>query len=320
MRRAIAADFAALPGTSPRIVVTLDNRWADDPGSWKVIPIAPSEGASRLTELARAADYTVLIAPETTGILAGLTRELERAGARLLGSSPEAVELTGDKARLSRWFDDHGIATPWTRTIVPGEGLPDDVTFPAVLKPVDGAGSLDTFYLADRTSIPDAARTMPAAVLQPYQPGVTMSASFLVDNRRAAHLVGIGRQSMTIEGGRFRYKGGVLPVSCPSAEPMLRRAVQSVPGLRGFVGVDFLWDPSPEEVVVLEINPRPTTSIVALSRLLPAGWLAQAWLACCHPWDPPFEFPIDLSEIVHAMKSIVFDPSGYIRDVEMVRS
>ena len=86
----------------------------------------------------------------------------------------------------------------------------------------------------------------------------------------------------------------------PVAEPLLRRAVASIPGLRGFVGVDFLWNPARCEAVVLEINPRPTTSFVGLSRLLPAGWLARAWLACCGAWEPPFERPIDLAEIVHA--------------------
>src|SRR5262249_8654959 len=110
MRRAIAADFAALPGASSRVVVTLDARWAGDPGPWVVVPLVPGSFPGRLLRLAREADYTVLIAPETTGILAGLTRDLEQAGARLLGSSPGAVELTGDKARLARWLESHGIA------------------------------------------------------------------------------------------------------------------------------------------------------------------------------------------------------------------
>ena len=153
MRRAIAADFAALPGSDSRIVVTLDTRWADDPGPWAIVPIVPGQLPERLLELAREADSTVLIAPETAGILAGLTRDLERAGARLLGSSPEAIELTGDKARLADWFGTHGIATPRTRTIVPADGLPGDWEYPAVLKPVDGAGSVDTYYLADRTEL-----------------------------------------------------------------------------------------------------------------------------------------------------------------------
>ena len=44
----------------------------------------------------------MLIAPETTGVLAGLARGLEDAGARSLGCSPESIELTGNKAPSGR--------------------------------------------------------------------------------------------------------------------------------------------------------------------------------------------------------------------------
>src|SRR4051812_109132 len=56
MRRAIAADFAALPGASARVVVTLDTRWAEEPGPWSIVPISPGELPVLLLELAREAD------------------------------------------------------------------------------------------------------------------------------------------------------------------------------------------------------------------------------------------------------------------------
>ena len=85
---------------------------------------------------------------------------------------------------------------------------------------------------------------------------------------------------------------------CGQAEPLLRRAVESVAGLRGFVGVDFFWEPELGEATVLEINPRATTSFVGLSRLLPAGHLAAAWLAACGV--PGYESDLleDLAEVV----------------------
>ena len=63
---------------------------------------------------------------------------------------------------------------------------------------------------------------------------------FLVAEDRA-WLIGIGRQRTAIRGGRFAYQGGLIPVPCGQAEPLLRRAVESVAGLRGFVGVDFFY-------------------------------------------------------------------------------
>src|SRR3954452_10376991 len=45
MRRAIAGDFAALPGV--RVVVTLDDRFPEEPGPWSVVRIgAGREGAT----------------------------------------------------------------------------------------------------------------------------------------------------------------------------------------------------------------------------------------------------------------------------------
>ena len=80
MRRAIAADFASLAGDPVRVIVALDPRLPDDPGLWRVERIASGEHIDRILELARAADFTVLIAPETAGVLAGLTRDLHSAG------------------------------------------------------------------------------------------------------------------------------------------------------------------------------------------------------------------------------------------------
>ncbi len=142
-----------------------------------------------------------------------------------------------------------------------------------VIKPVDGAGAVATFVLgADRPSLPRAGRRSPA-LIQPYRPGPALSASFLVGRDGRAHLIAVGRQEIAIEaGGRVTYAGGELPV--PTAEVDLapvRRAVESVPGLRGFVGVDFIAVEPTGLVEVIEINPRVTTSIVGLVRLAPPG-------------------------------------------------
>ena len=314
MRRSIATDFAALAGNSTRVIVTLDARLPDDPGPWQTEPIAPGEYADRLRALARKADFTVLIAPETSGILAGLTRDLSEAGARLLGSTADAVELAGDKHRLAARLESLSIDTPPTRTIVPGAGLPSDTEYPAVLKPVDGAGSFDTFYVADAGNLPTAALAMPMAVLQPFIPGTPMSASFLVGPGREAWLIGVGIQRMAVRDGCFHYLGGTLPAPCPEAVGQLKRAVEAVAGLRGFVGVDFIWNSAKRHAMILEINPRPTTSYVGLGRLLPGGLLAHAWLSACEAvaWEP--KTLAGLAEYVHAKPALSFRADGAVVD------
>ena len=103
---------------------------------------------------------------------------------------------------------------------------------------------------------------MPQALLQPFVPGEPMSASFLVSREGRAWLIAIGRQRMELRDGRFEYRGGEIPVICPDAADQVSRAVAAIDGLAGFVGVDFIWDAQRRRATILEINPRPTTSLV----------------------------------------------------------
>jgi predicted ATP-grasp superfamily ATP-dependent carboligase len=179
-----------------------------------------------------------------------------------------------------------------------------------VLKPVDGSGSLDTFFLADAASIPALEDRPSDSLLQPFLDGIPMSASFLVSCAGTPWLIGVGRQTMRIWKSRFYYCGGVIPETCPEALPILRRAVESIPGLSGFVGVDFLWVPQGHTATVLEINPRVTTSYVGLSRLLPPGRLARAWLAACGVTGTPEPLLATLAEEVQNQPPISFNHEG----------
>jgi predicted ATP-grasp superfamily ATP-dependent carboligase len=220
----------------------------------------------------------VLVAPETDGLLAKLTRSIANAGGRSIGSSPEAVELTTDKARLAEHFEAGGIPTPPTLIFDTSIGLPKECKGTVVIKPIDGAGSLDTFVVRDTRSLPTVLEPARKMLVQPYLPGIPSSASFLVDRDGRARLVGVGRQRIEVDGeGRVEYHGGTIGGSIAGDLSAVEQAVHSVPGLRGFVGVDFL-DDLDSGPTVLEINPRPTTSYVGLSRMFPPGTIAGAWL------------------------------------------
>jgi predicted ATP-grasp superfamily ATP-dependent carboligase len=312
MRRSLAMDFAAVAGPELRVGVTLGGLEPADPGPWTTLRITEAIGYESLIELAQRVDYTLLIAPETTGVLAGLARSLEAAGARSLGSHPEAIDLAGDKLRLMERFRDRGVATPESRRIRAGEAIPAEAGFPAVLKPIDGAGSVDTFLLTDAGSASVRDRNPADALLQPFHRGIPMSASFLVSCDGTPWLIGAGRQRMRVWRGRFHYCGGVVPEPCAEALPVLRRAVESVPGLAGFVGVDYLWDQEERTAMVLEINPRPTTSHVGLSRLLPPGRLARAWLAACGIPGFPVDLLESLADEVQQQPMIGFDVEGNV--------
>jgi predicted ATP-grasp superfamily ATP-dependent carboligase len=276
MRRAIARDFACLPGV--HVVVTLDDRFADEPGDWSLVRVGLDPEETVFPRLSAEADYTVLIAPETDDILAQRARTIERVGGRSLGSTPAAIALAGDKLRCGQHLAELGIATPPSRRVFPGQGLPSDFPYPAVLKPIDGAGSQATYLIRDPAACPEEARGLSVGLLQPLVAGTAMSASFLVGRDGRARLIAAGQQYMKIHEDRFVYCGGMLPVLAQGVDDGPRRAAESIPGLCGFIGVDYLWDDVGRCATVVEVNPRPTTSYVGLAKWLSPGTLARAWL------------------------------------------
>ena len=315
MRRALARDFAAISNGRLRVVVTLDDRLGDDPGPWYIEPIGVDSGDDRVASLARQCDLTLLIAPETSGILAHQTRMLEAAGARLLGSSAEAVELAGDKLALANDLSARGIPTPPSQAVRPSDGLPREARYPAVLKPIDGAGTIATYLIPGPHETSRIFFPHEQALLQPYISGQPMSATFLVDLHGRSWLLAMGSQNVVVSEGRFAYRGGRIPAPGPVDLGPIRQAVDSVAGLRGLVGLDFVWNASTADVQVLEINPRPTTSVVGIVRLLTPGKLASAWLGA---WKSPPELDLldGLADEIRAGGAIAFDAAGTILDPE----
>ena len=276
MRLALAEDFAAIPGVT--VVMTLDDRLADEPGGWGVLRVRPGEERATFARLAAVCDYTLCVAPETGGVLEDRARMIEEVDGWSLGCSPEAVALCGDKLRLADHLIARAIPTPPSRRVWPREGLPRDHPYPAVLKPIDGAGSLDTYFVDSPDDLPDPAKAIPEALLQPFEAGSPMSAAFLVAEDGEPLLVGLAEQHVERRDGQFAYRGGRVPADGPIPAPVVE-AVRSIPGLRGWVGVDFVRCEMSGRVVVLEINPRATTSFVGWREVAPEpGALAREWL------------------------------------------
>jgi predicted ATP-grasp superfamily ATP-dependent carboligase len=280
MRRAVADDFRALEGVE--VLTTLDIRFRAEDHDGATVLVRESEEEAILGQLAAGCDYTVLIAPETGGIFEERAVLVEQSGGRTLGASPAAIALTTNKLRLASHLAVAGVATPPVAWFDPRSRHPPGFGFPAVIKPVDGAGSLDTWLVRDAHDVPVLEATERRWIVQPFIEGVAMSASYLVAPDGDSHLLGVGRQFMGLRGGRFVYEGGRLPgpVELGLGEPL--RAVRCVPGLRGYVGVDFIFDEAHGSVTIIEINPRVTTSFVGWQRLLRTGTIARFWLNSFH--------------------------------------
>jgi predicted ATP-grasp superfamily ATP-dependent carboligase len=283
MLSAILTDLGRVPGVE---VVTLLSPYANVPRAGtrcRVIRTAEEEAAFR--DLARSADYTLVIAPELDDLLLTRCRWVEGSGGRLLGPSPAAVQLTGDKLALSQHLRQQEIPTPACLPVVPGIPM-CPLPFPAVCKPCCGAGSLATFLVRNAEQWQrylESGRAegwSGANLVQPFVPGQAASAAFLIGPSQSVALAP-ATQELSADG-RFRYCGGRMPLPSPQAERIVSlagRAVQAVPGLRGYVGVDVVLGDAADgnRDWVIEINPRLTTSYAGL-RALARTNLADAML------------------------------------------
>ena len=107
--------------------------------------------------------------------------------------------------------------------------------------------------------------------------GDAASVSLLATGRSAIP-VSLNLQDVKLETAKAcsSYRGGVVPFDHPmgaEAFEAAKKIVEAVPGLRGYIGMDFVL--TGEEAVVLEVNPRLTTSYVGLRRVVNFN-LAQA--------------------------------------------
>ena len=230
--------------------------------------VAPADEERHFRELAAAADGTLIIAPETDGLLLARCLWAEEAGGRLLGPSSRAVRLTGDKLALARHLHERDIPVPPTRLLNEVLRSSAVVSFPVVCKPRRGAGSQETYLIHHENELrhfPDA-----GFIVQPYIPGMPASVAFLIGPRQCLALPPAA-QHLSDEG-RFRYLGGQAPLPSSLAERagrLGRQAVEAVPGLRGYVGVDLVLGAAPDGSGdrVMEVNARLTTSYVGLRAL-----------------------------------------------------
>ena len=277
MLGALVKDVAALGGID--ILTTRDARLGDVDLPAECRTVNGRETPWRLwQEMAERSDAVWPIAPETDGALLRLSALVGAAGRTLVGSKPEAVCLAGSKRATTDRLIACGVATVPTVRADPSEvNLLPPVNDGWVLKPDDGAGAESTRLFRRRDDLLRAMCALPREnnmVVQPYIPGVAASLSVLCRKGRT-RLLSCNQQDIVIDDDRFRYRGGVvgaLEARRSVYEAIANSVVAAIPGLWGHVGIDLIDGAS--EPVVLEVNPRLTTSYVGLGRAIgvnPAG-------------------------------------------------
>jgi predicted ATP-grasp superfamily ATP-dependent carboligase len=220
---------------------------------YEVVLPGTGDFAEEIAALAPGCDMGLVIAPDH--LLSKFSMILEQH-THNLGCGFMTVALCANKIQTRKILSQHGIAVPGE----PGAGQ-------NVIKPVKGCGAQGV-RLSDKE--PGAGE-----FAERYIEGEHLSVS-IIPNRvigdaclyfkgNPPAILAINRQNIEIDSkGAFHYLGGETPVH-PSRETeiiSIARKVAEVLGCQGYCGIDMVVA---DNVYVIEVNPRITTSLVGIA-------------------------------------------------------
>ena len=254
-----------------------------------VTPERPDfEGEIR--RLAPGCDVGLVIAPDRllfryTQILEGLTHNV--------GCGSMNAAVCANKQRTAAILSRNGVAVP-----------PDAGEGKRIVKPVTGCGAQGVRLTDEEPGAGEFA--------QAYVEGETLSVS-LVGSRVTGNvceyysgnpplLLAVNRQEIAVgDDGRVRYLGGETPVHPDREEEIVEVAVRAmnILGCQGYAGIDII---AGDQIYVVDVNPRPTTSLVGIAAVMEEE-IADILVKASHG-EAPAE--------VHLSGSVRFDKDGRI--------
>lgn len=219
---------------------------------YEVVTPAGGDLDAEIAALAPSCDVGLVIAPDH--LLAPLTKKVEDC-THSIGCGSMTVALCANKRRTAGILATHGVPVPAEKN----DGL-------KVIKPVSGCGAHGVRLSEDAPGRDE--------IGQEYIEGEHLSVS-LVGSRIIGEAclyfsgdsyltLAVNRQFVSVEDGAFVYRGGETPADHPRRNEIVETAVQAATllGCQGYVGVDIVLADRP---YVVDVNPRPTTSMVGIA-------------------------------------------------------
>jgi predicted ATP-grasp superfamily ATP-dependent carboligase len=263
---------------------------------------------------------------------------VEQTGTTSLNCPASAIEKLSDKAVLYEFLRKLGLPLPATITFGVADDLKEiknavrgSLNFPVIFKPSNGVSCCGLSVVRNEEQVAAAIGKIKSEssskhfLVQKLIIGAAASVS-LISTGHDAVPVSLNRQDVAIETPEScsRYSGGSVlydHLLKSEAFAMAEKIVKSVPGLRGYVGVDFVL--TKDEPVAIEVNPRLTTSYVGLRRVAnfnPAQAIVNAILkrelpadtrSCGYTYFSKVETPnpqIGALQKVYGMNEVVSPP------------
>lgn len=254
--------------------------------------ISPEKGnfSDEIRRLASICDYGLIIAPDD--LLADFTRQIEGV-VHSIGTDSMSAAVCANKRLTARLLKEHGIDVP--KEVTGGK---------RVIKPIKGSGSIGVRISDESPGEGEFA--------QEYIAGEHLSVSVI-----ASRVVGeaclwfsgapplvlaINRQIINVSNGKIHYLGGETPVDHPRAEEItdIAQKVVKILGCQGYIGVDMVVG---DRIVVVDVNPRITTSIIGIAEVMEEE-IADLLIRASEGLEMP---------PVHLSGSVSFDTQGRIK-------
>ena len=289
MRDALLRDLSTLPYA---VFTTVDARLMP-PAHCLSLKVRADDDIWQLwqTQIEQA-DAVFLIAPETDGLLHYLTQMATLRGKLVLGCGLDAIASTSDKMVTYLALKLAGIATIATFNAaywIQHEALIENTTWLA--KPNDGAGCEAIVCFDNAENLMHwlvQNKKQDSHIIQPFQVGTPASISCVMHQGRA-QLFSCNTQIINMENHTLRFKGVIVNGMRDYQQPFEQIANQTAkvfPSLAGYVGIDVIVQE--DKVLVLEINPRLTTSYAGLRESIGAN---PAELIINTLTQPDFQWP-----------------------------
>jgi len=260
MLQALLDNFAAIKNMD--LTVMLDSRVAGliNTAGMNTVIIGPEhDSEDEFVRLAGHCDAVWPIAPEFDGLLQWLCQTTGLMGKILLTSPADAVAITGNKFYTWQRLHQHGIATVPTRLFDGASHTPGEW----IIKSIDGAGCADSYLITDRQDFEQMSARNGQYIIQPHLSGKKTSLSCLFKQGQG-WLLCANLQHFSIIDKQYHLSEITVnyPADLSSYRDIVENIASAFPELWGYAGIDLIE--TPEQILVLEINPRLTTSFTGI--------------------------------------------------------
>jgi len=277
MLNAVAKDFSEL--TDVQVSVMRDyrlqrNSYVED----EYVVTTECSYTQVIDKVAKSIYALLIIAPESENILSILCEKYSDREFILLNSTSKSAGLMGNKFNTYKYLQSYDIAQIPTYEVTDIKAITADKI---VIKPNDGVGcgNIQLLTASANTNLALDQFDTKDYIAQPYLQGQSASLCLLCWNGECIVLSANTQNIEEIEDSLELKSCIVNTLDRQRFVGFCKNLIKALPGLRGYVGVDILII---EDVVLLvEVNPRLTTSYVGLKSALgvnPAELILQTFV------------------------------------------